>query len=268
MSTAVNFVLAILGLAIGGSIAAAFVVVGRWAAALPFGERSFRDAYRARPGAPPPSFALAMARAGGAIVGFYVAGSVLVGCSFFAGGESRVDEQSMRVHVGRGGPADTAGIQDGDRVLAVDGQEIHDWDGLKRAVASHAAETVNVDVERGGEHLTIAVKPQGTPAKIMVGPPMTVAPIGIGRAALLGAATPGKLLITTARSFGAMVTGRERAEVSGPVGMVSATADAQRQGIGTAARLVAMLVCYFLPYMIAISLGLAIASTRRRRASS
>ena len=129
---------ALLSLAVGGAIAGAFTIGGRWAAGLPFGERSFRDAYRTRTAAPPPSRALALARAAGGIGGWYVAGSLLVGCSFFAGGEMRTDEQSMRVQVGHGGAGEVAGMKSGDRVLAVDGVEIHDWNGLRRAVSSSA----------------------------------------------------------------------------------------------------------------------------------
>jgi len=260
--------LALASLAVGGAFAAALAAVGRWAAGLPFGERSFRDAYRARSqdvGAPPPSIALRLARAAGGVAGWYLAGSLLVGGAFFAGGEAHVDEESMRVQVGRGGPAEAAGIRTGDRVLAVDGTPIHDWDELKRAVISHARETVSVDIERDAEKLTIEVKPVGAPAKIMVGPPSTNASVGIGHAAALGALAPGKMLISTARAFGRMFTGTEPTEVSGPVGIVKATADAQRDGLLTVARLVSMLVCYFLPYVIAISLGLAFASSRRSR---
>jgi membrane-associated protease RseP (regulator of RpoE activity) len=261
-----HVLLALVSLAVGGAFAAALAVVGRWAAGLPFGERSFRDAWRSRSGAPPPSLGLALARAAGSIVGWYLAGSILVGCTFFAGGETRIDDESMRVQVGHGGPAERAGIQTGDRVLAVDGAEVHDWEALKRAVAAHAGETVHVEIARGAEKLTIEVTPQGTPAKIMVGPPVsTGASVGIGHAAALGLITPGKMLLSTARSFARLFSGGENAEVSGPVGIVKATAEAQRDSMMTAAKLVAMLVCYFLPYVVAISLGLAIAALRRSR---
>ena len=62
-----------------------------------------------------------------------------------------------------------------------------------------------------------------------------------------------------------MFTGTERAELSGPVGIVRETANAQREGPLVAAKLVAMLVCYFLSYVIAISLGLVLASAWRSR---
>jgi membrane-associated protease RseP (regulator of RpoE activity) len=258
---------AIVSLAVGGAIGAAFAVGGRWAAALPFGERSFRNAYRTPAGAPPPSLALALARAAGGVVGWYLAGSFLVGCSFFAGGEMVTDEQSMRVHVGGGGAAEAAGIKNGDRVLAVDGADVHDWDGLRRAVSSRGGATVSVEVDRDGERLSIPVTPRGAPPKLMVGPPTSSGSVGIGRAAALGAKAPGTMGVATARAFGRMLTGADPAEVTGPAGMVSATADAQRQGPLVAAKLVAMLVCYFLPYVIALSLVLAIVSASRRRAT-
>jgi membrane-associated protease RseP (regulator of RpoE activity) len=260
-----HVLLALVSLAVGGTIATALSVVGRWAAGLPFGEGTFRDAWRSRSGAPPPSLGLALARAAGGIFGWYLAGSILVGCTFFAGGEMRIDDESMRVQVGHGGPAERAGIQTGDRVLAVDGAEVHDWDALKRAVSAHAGETVHVDIARGAERLTIEVTPQGTPAKIMVGPPSTNTSVGIGHAAALGLITPGKMLISTARAFAHLFSGSESAEVSGPVGIVKTTADAEREGWLPAAKLVSLLVSYFLSYVIVISLVLAFASLRRAR---
>jgi hypothetical protein len=47
-----NLLLALVSLAIAAGVAFALTAVGRWAAGFPFGERSFRDAYRARSGAP------------------------------------------------------------------------------------------------------------------------------------------------------------------------------------------------------------------------
>jgi membrane-associated protease RseP (regulator of RpoE activity) len=259
----VNVVLALFSLASAAAVAFALLAVGRWIAGFPFGERSFRDAYRARPGAPRQRVGLAFARALGGIVGWYLAGSLLVGCSFLAGGETRIDEESMRVQVAPGGPAERAGIKTGDRVVALDGQDIHDWDTLKRAVAAHQSETVHVVVERGGEKLTVEATPEA--GKIRVGPLSEQAPVGLGRAVMVGAITPGKLLVSTAHSLVRIFTATEKPELSGPVGIVQSTADTERQGFVAAFKLVSLLVAYFLSYVIVFSIVIALVSMRRPR---
>jgi membrane-associated protease RseP (regulator of RpoE activity) len=259
----VNVLLALFSLASATAIAFALLAIGRWIAGFPFGERSFRDACRARPGAPRQRGGLAFARALGGIVGWYLAGSLLVGCSFLAGGETRIDEASMRVQVGPGGPADRAGMKSGDRVLAVDGTDIHDWDMLKRAVAGHQGDVVHVVVDRGGERLTLEATPDG--GKIKIGPLTEQASVGVGRAIAVGATPPGKMLFTTARSFVRLFTGAEKAELAGPVGIVKSTADTEREGFVPALKLVSLMVAYFLSYVIVFSIVIALASMRRRR---
>ena len=261
-----NILLALFSLASAAAVAFALLAVGRWLAGFPFGERSFRDAYRARPGAPRQRVGLACARALGGIVGWYLAGSLLVGCSFLAGGETRIDETSMRVQVAPGGPADRAGIKTGDRVLAVDGEDIHDWDALKRAVASHHGEAVHVVVERSGERLTLEATPEG--GKIKIWPFAEQASVGLGRAVTVGAVTPGKMLVTNARSLVRMFTGTEKPELSGPVGIVKSTADTEREGFVPALKLVSLMVAQFLSYAIVFSIVIALVSMRRPRATT
>jgi hypothetical protein len=149
---------------------------------------------------------------------------------------------------------------------------MHDWDALKRAVASHTEESptgsVQVLVERGGEKLTIEVSPLGHPAKMMVGPYSFHASVGIGRAVAVGAVTPGKLLASTVRAVLRMFTATEKPELTGPVGIVKATADAEREGVVPAFTMAALLVSYFLSYVVAFSVVIALTSLRKRRSAA
>jgi membrane-associated protease RseP (regulator of RpoE activity) len=261
------FLLACATLVAGGAIAVALAIVGRWLAARPFGERSFRDAYRTSVSGSP-SMAVSLARATGGVVGWYLASSLLFGCAVFSSGDVRTDDVSMRVHVATGGPADRAGVRDGDRVIAVDGVEVHDWDALKRAVASHANEKLRLDVERDGQALTLEAIPEGAPAKILVGPAVEKVNVGLGSAIATGVVTPAKIVVTMVRGIVRTFYVSEKPELSGPVGIVRETEAAQRSGFATAAKLVALLVAYVLPYMAVGSLIIAVfTSARRRRAA-
>jgi len=61
-------------------------------------------------------------------------------------------------------PAQKAGMQVGDHVLAVDGHVIHDWDTISPYIRSHADKPVEFIVQRG-DHL---VKLTATPTKIVI----------------------------------------------------------------------------------------------------
>jgi regulator of sigma E protease len=50
-----------------------------------------------------------------------------------------------------GGPADQAGIQSGDRILALDGMQVASFEELAAMVRERPGETVELRIERGGE---------------------------------------------------------------------------------------------------------------------
>lgn len=54
--------------------------------------------------------------------------------------------------------ADKAGLQSGDRILSLGGQEITDWTELVRYVREHPGQRVLFKVERGGERLELEVE--------------------------------------------------------------------------------------------------------------
>lgn len=58
------------------------------------------------------------------------------------------------------GPAALAGLQAGDKVISWNGQSVTDWASVQAAIAaSPAGQSANVQVERGGQLLTLAVTP-------------------------------------------------------------------------------------------------------------
>ncbi|WP_084076809.1 RIP metalloprotease [Demequina sp. NBRC 110057] len=56
-------------------------------------------------------------------------------------------------------PAAEAGLEAGDTLTAVDGQEVTDWDQATALIAASPGETIDVDIVRGGEPMTLAVTP-------------------------------------------------------------------------------------------------------------
>jgi regulator of sigma E protease len=62
--------------------------------------------------------------------------------------------------VALGTPADHAGLRSGDVVRAVDGQPIQYWDQFVDLVRNSGGKTLQLDVDRKGQHLTLSVTPK------------------------------------------------------------------------------------------------------------
>lgn len=61
--------------------------------------------------------------------------------------------------VSKGSPAADAGIEAGDVVVAIDGQEVTDVEDLLQALATHAAgDEVEIEIERGSQEQTLTAK--------------------------------------------------------------------------------------------------------------
>ncbi|HEY8073938.1 MAG TPA: PDZ domain-containing protein [Labilithrix sp.] len=237
----------------------AMLVLGRWAAGVFGGRGSIGDALRPDRD----TRRLALARGGAGVAGWYLAAALLTTIGLLVGGASRVDEASMRVRVSPGGPADRAGIRDGDRIVSVDGEPVGDWDALKDHIRRHGGDAARVEVERGGERLVLAPTPMS--GRILVAPPLVHEDVGLGRALGTGLATPAKVVFAAARGFAGILTGREKAEVTGPVGIVAETGKAADDGTGEALRLAALLGAYFMPVIALASLVVALARGRRAK---
>ncbi|CAN7151578.1 Do family serine endopeptidase [Phenylobacterium sp. LjRoot225] len=64
-----------------------------------------------------------------------------------------------------GGPADRAGVKQGDVVLSVDGRAVVDASAVNYAVGTHrVGDTVSVGLRRGGRDQTLALRAQAAPA--------------------------------------------------------------------------------------------------------
>ncbi|OJY17391.1 MAG: hypothetical protein BGO98_00365 [Myxococcales bacterium 68-20] len=178
----------------------------------------------------------------------YLFASVLMFFGFLLGGNHVVDETSMRVNIAPEGPAAQAGIQKGDRIIAVNSEGIRDWDHLKQIVGAHAGEKVDIEIERGEERLHVFPTPIGddgdTKGKILVGPYTTWQPVTAGQAAVLSVTEPPKVVYSVIRGIGRMIAGKEKPELAGPVGIVKETASAARGGAHTYLKMLGALSAY------------------------
>ncbi len=141
-----------------------------------------------------------------------------------------------------GSAAELAGIKVGDHIAAIDGEPLERFADLVQAVHSHAGETIQIEVDRGGETLKLA-------AKLSSPPLLGVAPASRRFGPL--EAIPAAITLTirtTIETVGGLVGAiLNPSMLQGPLATVQATAHEAERGIES------------LVFMLAlISLGLAV----------
>jgi len=177
----------------------------------------------------------------------YLFASVLIFFGLLIGGKEVPDDASMRVVV-EPGPAQIAGVQTGDRVLDVNGRSVHSWEELRKAVSAHPGEPVTLGVDRGGVTLHLAVTPGPKGDKdeglIHVRVPMRPERVGVVEAARMSVIAPPLFVYENVRAIGRVLAGKEKLQVSGPVGIVKETAKQARTGPGLLLQFLGMLSAY------------------------
>lgn len=59
-----------------------------------------------------------------------------------------------------GEPAEQAGMKVGDRILQCDGKAVADWEAWVECVRAHPEQSISVEIDRGGEHVIVEVRPR------------------------------------------------------------------------------------------------------------
>src|SRR5580700_5391662 len=182
--------------------------------------------------------------AAGPLTNYFFA-SVLIFFGLLIGGREVPEDATMRVVV-EAGPAQVAGMVTGDRVLAVDGADVHNWKELRKAVSAHPGEAVDITIDRGGEMLHKMVTPEGDKGEglIHVRMPTHMEPVGVRDAARMSVIAPPLFVYENVVAIGRVLAGKEKIQVSGPVGIVKETAKQVRTGPGMLLQFLGMLSAY------------------------
>jgi regulator of sigma E protease len=172
--------------------------------------------------------------AAGPLTNYFFA-SILIFFSLIVGGKEVPDSNTMKIAV-EPGPAQVAGMRTGDRVLDVNGQEVHNWDELKKVVSAHPGEPITIGIERDGQVLHPVVTPGAKGDKdaglIKVRMPTHIESVGVLEAAEISVKAPPFFVYENIRAIGRAMRGLEKLQMSGPVGIVKETAKQARMGPG------------------------------------
>ena len=143
-------------------------------------------------------------------------------------------------------PAKKAGIEVGDKVLAIDGKAVSDWEVLIELMHKKTAGDVKVTVDRDGRKMDFTLKPVVKETKDLLGNDVKIAQVGIvnsdersylkygpGEALIKGAQKQVSFVVITYRGLWSLITGRLafKENVSGPVGIFNLMTQAAKIGI-------------------------------------
>jgi len=161
----------------------------------------------------------------------YLFASVLFFGSFFFGGR---DVRATDVSVLENRPAAVASIKTGDRIVEINGVPVHEWDQMADIISQHPNEALPIVVERAGERLTLHVTPTGDHGKGKIGVasigPIHKVPVSAKEAGQLALTMPAIVVRDQVIGLSQFIMGKAEGELSGPAGMVKATAKAAQLG--------------------------------------
>ena len=149
-----------------------------------------------------------------------------------------------------GYPAQTAGILPGDAILAVNGNAVENWRAMSESIREEALKgPVDFTVRRGEQtlSLSIAIPPSGEQGIRLLG----IRP-AMRRYSPLAAVTSAfsytvNMSVEMLRGIVRWITGAEKADVAGPLGIAALAGEAARKGLWT-----------FLSFLALINLNLGL----------
>jgi regulator of sigma E protease len=152
--------------------------------------------------------------------------------------------------VSDGSPAAAAGLQPGDRIVAVDGQPTDQFSEVSSAIRASKGEPIVVTVERDGETLDVGpLEAELSDGRYRIGfvPEPYMRAYGPGESVVRAFEQTGEVTVLIGKSLGGIVTGSTRDEVSSAVGIVEQSAQVVEAGWR-----------YYLGVLALISLSLAL----------
>ncbi|HEY5373248.1 MAG TPA: M50 family metallopeptidase [Polyangiaceae bacterium] len=154
----------------------------------------------------------------------YLFASVLFFAALIIGGKHLLTTTVVPME----GVAKSAQMKRGDTILNIDGVAVTDWDQMRGLISARANKPIDVVVLRGQEHLTLKMTPQlkDGGGKIGVTPIEKVVPVGMREALSDSVRMPFEVVQELVSGLARIITGKEKPDFKGPVGIVKETSKA------------------------------------------
>lgn len=155
-----------------------------------------------------------------------------------------------------GAPAAAAGLLGGDRIVAVNGENVRAWDEVVDRISPVTEGTITFDVERGTQRLTFQVAPRADSAPdpatgvmrrvgrvgMQVRDSVARDALGVGKSVVLGATATWGMATNVASVLKGLVSGQVSAKnLGGPIQIARTSVQAARRGAETLWSLIAFL---------------------------
>ena len=118
---------------------------------------------------------------------------VLLGVVFLFHGVPVLSSQVGGVE--KGSPAERAGIQKGDMIVAVNGQPVHEWEELSQGIKQSGGKSLTAQIRRQGKDLTLTVQPMRKEGRNIFGEVRDEWMIGISSQITIEKGNPGLAVI-------------------------------------------------------------------------
>lgn len=170
----------------------------------------------------------------GPLANYLSASALFFGAMILAGQPSGTTE----INVQPNRPAALAGLQSGDHIVAIDGQAIKKWEDIPPAVQPHPGKEISIEVKRDGQALLLRAVPEEMGGKGLLGVSAVQVPVPWSEidwkdAAKKSIEQPAKIVLFSLEGIGRMITGREKPQLSGPLGLMRETKKASEAGISS-----------------------------------
>lgn len=140
-------------------------------------------------------------------------------------------------------PAARAGILPGDRIVAIDGAEVGNWNEIVSVIHTNSGKDLTLTLLRDGRERSVHVIPEYNPEnKVgLIGIKQSTERTGFIEAIVLGTKNTVALTVSILTGLVQMLTGKIPADVAGPVGIVSIMGNVAQLGLANILSFTALL---------------------------
>lgn len=155
--------------------------------------------------------------------------------------------------VEKGSPAEQAGVAKGDRIVAIDGKAVTEWEELSQTIKGSQGKPVNLEIRRGSETVKVAVQPTKKEGRSVFGERKDDWMIGIGSQGTIEKGKPGlaigraftqtwDYIKITLLAFYKMITGDVSPKnIGGPILIAQMAGQQAQEGVGNFLHFLAVL---------------------------
>jgi len=180
----------------------------------------------------------------GSIMNFILPVLIFFGI-FLAYGIEVPENKPVVGQVVEGYPAAKSGIKEGDRILSINGKQVSDWQEIRNVIAATGTKSVPFELQRGKENMRVMVTPDVNPetGKAFIGVVSSLKKVQLSpaRAAVASVTATKNIVKNMYASLYHMITGKAKAELSGPVGVAKMAGQVAHKGFDMLLQFTAML---------------------------